>query len=417
MALARLVLLSRASKKNKSGLYPIALKIFHKKARYIGLGYHTSVDGWDLDSQSLIKTGRTNKVLDHESINIELTEKLLIAKRLIKEVGDSIDLIDVDRLVEHIKVALEKKSKSKVKQKVENEISLCDWAQVLIERKLKANKPSTAEWYNSGVQAILKFSKGEDIMLYDVDVTFLKDFEAYHDGLGNSKSTQSAYLRALRAIYRSAVLEGRFHPIKNAFDSYSIPSGSRTKKRSINKKKLMKIRDLKYKQDSSLWHAKNYTLIMFYCRGMNFKDLVQIKVKDIIDGRLYYGRSKTGEQFSVKVLPQLMKILEFYLLDKGKEDFLFPTNYDGSTKHYEKYKSQRRRMNERLKIIAGDAGIEGQFTTYYIRHSWATIAKYMGISTALISEGLGHSSIKTTEIYLKDFEDKVLDEANARIVA
>jgi len=74
-------------------------------------------------------------------------------------------------------------------------------------------------------------------------------------------------------------------------------------------------------------------------------------------------------------------------------------------------------MNERLRIIAKDAGIEGTFTTYYIRHSWATIAKYMGISTALISEGLGHSSIKTTEIYLKDFDDKVLDDANEKIVA
>ncbi|MCK0148221.1 hypothetical protein MWU78_21420 [Arenibacter sp. F26102] len=53
---------------------------------------------------------------------------------------------------------------------------------------------------------------------------------------------------------------------------------------------------------------------------------------------------------------------------------------------------QRRRMNERLNIIAKDAGIEGEFTTYYIRHSWATIAKFMGISTEIISEGLSHDS-------------------------
>jgi integrase len=69
-------------------------------------------------------------------------------------------------------------------------------------------------------------------------------------------------------------------------------------------------------------------------------------------------------------------------------------------------------MNNRLKIIARDAGIEANFTTYTIRHSWATIAKYLGISTALISESLGHSSIKTTEIYLKDFDDYALDEVN-----
>ena len=74
-------------------------------------------------------------------------------------------------------------------------------------------------------------------------------------------------------------------------------------------------------------------------------------------------------------------------------------------------------MNERLKIIANDVGIEGSFTTYSIRHSWATIAKYMGISTELISEAFGHSSIKTTETYLKDFDNEILDEVNALVTS
>ena len=174
---------------------------------------------------------------------------------------------------------------------------------------------------------------------------------------------------------------------------------------------------LDYDLGTPLWHTKNYTLVMFYCRGMNFIDMVKIRVRDISNGRLYYGRSKTGDPFSVKITDGLQKILEYYLKDKEPQDFLFPTNYDGSSKHYQKYKSQRRRMNERLKVLAKDAGIEGSFTTYYIRHSWATIAKYMGISTEIICEGLGHSSIKTTEIYLKDFENAILDEANERIVS
>ena len=74
-------------------------------------------------------------------------------------------------------------------------------------------------------------------------------------------------------------------------------------------------------------------------------------------------------------------------------------------------------MNGYLKIIANDAGIEQVFTTYTIRHSWATIAKYMGISTEIISEGLGHNSLRTTEIYLKSFTNTVLDEANELVVS
>ena len=74
-------------------------------------------------------------------------------------------------------------------------------------------------------------------------------------------------------------------------------------------------------------------------------------------------------------------------------------------------------MNERLRIIAKDVGIEGNFTTYSIRHSWATIAKYMGISTELISEAFGHSSVRVTEIYLKDFDNEILDEVNVMVTS
>jgi site-specific recombinase XerD len=84
--------------------------------------------------------------------------------------------------------------------------------------------------------------------------------------------------------------------------------------------------------------------------------------------------------------------------------------------HYTKYRSDSRLINKSLKIIAKDAGIVERITTYYIRHSWATIAKNLGISTEIISEGLGHHSLRTTEIYLKDFDNQVLDDANDMIV-
>lgn len=74
-------------------------------------------------------------------------------------------------------------------------------------------------------------------------------------------------------------------------------------------------------------------------------------------------------------------------------------------------------MNERLAIIAKEAGIQEKLTTYTIRHTWATTAKYLGISAALISEGLGHTSIRVTEAYLKDFENVALDEMNALVTA
>lgn len=417
MALIRLAIDTRKNVKNKHGLFPIVLRIFHKKQSIIRLGYYTSIDGWDERNSRLRKSTAANKNIDCNAINQELDEKLYTAKELVKDLGSSIDNLNIHGLITHIKERWDFDPNSEIRNKVDNQISITEWGKVLINRKKSADSPATAKWYKDGIDALLKFNEGKDVMLYEITVSFLKDFEAYHLGKGNSKNAVSIYLRSVRVIYNSAISEDRFKPMKNAFEHYKIPAGTRTKKKIIRKEKMDNIKELQYKEDTPLWHTKNYTLIMFYCRGMNFIDLVKIKVKDISDGRLYYGRSKTGNPFSVKITDGLQRILDYYLGDKKPLDYLLPTNYDGSTKHYQKYKSQRRRMNERLRIIAKDAGIEGGFTTYNIRHSWATIAKYMGIPIEVISEGLGHSSIRTTEIYLRDFDDSVLDDANELIVA
>lgn len=224
-------------------------------------------------------------------------------------------------------------------------------------------------------------------------------------------------MRAIRAVYNSAIKEDQFYTKKNPFDHYKIPTSRRTKKKAVTKSDFIRIRDVHYKTRSPIWHAKNYALVMFNCRGMNFVDLVKLKIRDICQDRIYYGRSKTGDQLSVRITEELAGILSYYTLGKSKEDYLFPANYDGSTKHYEKYKILRRRMNGHLKTIAKDAGIEEHFTTYTIRHSWATIAKFMGVPTEVISEGLGHNSLKTTQIYLKSFTNHVLDEANEMVVS
>lgn len=417
MAVVRLILDTRKNSQKTDGTYPICLRLFHKKPRIIPLFYYTTILGWDEVSCKLRKSVMANKNMDCDEIGYELDDKLYKAKQVLKELGKSVDLISIDRLVELVKDKWDYNPTSELRKKIENDISLSKWGNVLIKRKNEANKPGTAKWYNDGIAAVKNFNKGRDIKLYDITVTFLKNFEAYHLGVGNSKNTISIYLRAIRSIYNAAIDEDQFVPLKNSFEVYKIPSVTRTKKRARKKEKIMNIKNLEYEKDTILWHARNYAMIMFYCRGMNFIDLVQVKVKHITSTHLYYGRSKSGNPFAIKILPELQTILDFYLTDKKTEDYLFPTNYDGSTKHYQKYKSQRRRMNERLKVIARDAEIEGEFTTYYIRHSWATIAKYMGISTELISECLGHHSMTTTETYLRDFDNDVLDDINALVVA
>lgn len=385
MAKVSLVLDTRKTSRKSDGSYPIVLSVYHKKARFIGLEYSTTIVGWDSGNCKLRKSAACNRNLRCDEIDQEIDEKLYQAKTLIRKIGTSIENLTVKGLIELIKDSWDSNLNSDIKKKVENNISLSTWGEILMNRKKSADKPGTAKWYSDGITALLKYNNGKDIKLFDITVTFLKDFEAYHLGRGNSKNTISIYLRAVRAIYNSAIEEDAFVPLKNSFESYKIPSVRRTKKRARTKGNINNKKALEYPFESPLWHARNYAMVMFYCRGMNFIDLVQLKAKAVADGYLYYGRSKSDHPFAIKIVPELMKILEHYLVGKAPEDHLFPNNYDGSTKHFQKYKSQRRRMNQRLKIIAKDAGIEGEFTTDNIRHSWATIAKYLGISTEMIS--------------------------------
>ncbi|MDT0690466.1 site-specific integrase [Salegentibacter sp. F188] len=418
MARARLVLDTRKGSRSKvDGLYPLAVKVFHRKARLIRLSCSTSRVGWDENNMILKKSVFANKDLDCDTINKSNYNKLHAAKSLIIELGKTINDIDVDRLVECIKEKWDKKLDSELRRNLDNEVTINEWSEVLIKRKLKEQKPGTAQWYRGGVAAITKFNHGKPVKFHEITVTFLKNFEVEHKAKGTSLNGISVYLRAVRAIYNYAIQEEWYEPIKHPFSTYKIPTTRRTKKKALSKEKIIAIRNLQYEEGTNLWHSRNYLLCMFNCRGMNFIDLAKLKIKDIAENRLYYGRSKTGDRLSVKMTNEFLEILKYYIKGKTRDEFIFPIGYDGSVENFTRYKSSRRLSNKLFKIIAEDAGIEEKITTYYIRHSWATIAKEMGISTEIISEGLGHHSLKTTQIYLRDFDNKVLDEANDLIVS
>ncbi|MGX1927908.1 tyrosine-type recombinase/integrase [Flagellimonas sp. 2504JD4-2] len=418
MAKVRLILDTRKSSKSaNSNLFPIALRVYHIKPRLIRLPYQTSKAGWNNNNQVLKKSVAANKSLECNKINQILYNKLHDAKSLINELGNGIQFMDVDVLVNEIKKRWQDKISPKLKSKMSNGLMLSEWGKVIIERKRKTNKPGSADWYHYAIKDFIRFNNHRDFPLDQLSVSILKDFEIYKESKGLKPNGINSHIRALRALFNAALYEDKIDVVKNPFKRYKIPSSNPTKKRAIPKETFLRIRNVEYPEGSALWHTKNYALIMFNCRGMNLIDLVKLKKSNINQDRLFYGRSKTGDPLSVKLTAELNQILSYYLKYDYNDGYLFPANYDGSTAKYEKYKTIRRRVNQRLKQIARDAGIKEHFTTYSIRHSWATIAKHMGISTAIISEGLGHSSLKTTEIYLKRFDNNTLDEANELIVA
>lgn len=121
--------------------------------------------------------------------------------------------------------------------------------------------------------------------------------------MGNFSNGISSNLRAVRASYNSAIKKDQFYPQKNPFHHFEIPISRGTKKKAISKMDFIKIRAVHYKEGSPVWQAKNYALVMFNCKGMNFIDLVKLRVMDMANDRIFYGgaRQETNFPFALQM--------------------------------------------------------------------------------------------------------------------
>src|SRR5690606_7938844 len=125
MAKVRLFLDTRKSAKSSiTGLYPVAIRLFHRKTRIIRLLHYTSPTGWDERTMRLKKSVVSNKNIDCDKINESIYDQLHIARKLILDLGESINSIDSDMLVVNIKKAWDKKIDTKIRQEIDNGLTL-----------------------------------------------------------------------------------------------------------------------------------------------------------------------------------------------------------------------------------------------------------------------------------------------------
>ena len=140
-----------------------------------------------------------------------------------------------------------------------------------------------------------------------------------------------------------------------------------------------------------------------------------MKWDNIKDGELNYFRAKTKEEFQFKLHPTAVQILDHYKNLEGNSDagYIFPILYKRHTTSIsirDRKKKILKRVNKDIKELAKSVGIEKNVTTYVARHSYATALRVNGISKEMIGQSLGHEDTKTTDIYLDDIGDPVMDD-------
>lgn len=234
-------------------------------------------------------------------------------------------------------------------------------------------------------------------------------------GKGNSINGLSVNLRTLRALFNRAIKLKRISKEYYPFDDYKI-SNEGTRKRAISVDDIQKLKKYKPITDRQK-RAKDYFFLSFYLMGASFVDIAFLKVSNIFNGRIEYRRRKTGRLHSIPISEPLEKLLKKYLKKKDQDDFILNViKSDIPEKQVVNVRDELRRYNKTLKEIGKACGIEATLTSYVSRHSYATIAKYKGVPTAVISEALGHSTEKVTQVYLDSFEKDVLDKYHNMII-
>lgn len=282
----------------------------------------------------------------------------------------------------------------------------------VIARLIQMDKHGTSKTYSATLKSFMAFREGKDLLFDELDSDLMQLYEAYLHGRGITDNSSSFYMRILRAVYNRAVekeLTTQSFPFKHVYTGIS-----KTIKRAIPFKTIKQIKNLDLTLNPTLEFARDMFLFSFYTRGMSFIDMAYLKKKDLNNGVLTYRRRKTKQQLFIKWEKCMQEIVDKYEANQDNPYLLPILKYPNESRS--QYKNTLSRINKHLKEIAKQVNISMPLTLYVARHSWASIAKSKNIPLSVISEGMGHDSETTTQIYLASLDNAVVDKANAQIL-
>ena len=270
----------------------------------------------------------------------------------------------------------------------------------------------TGEAYEATLRSFMHFRENKDVKLERVDSEMIQLYEVFLQNRGLTKNSTSFYMRILRAVYNRAVekeLITNKRPFRHVYTGVD-----KTVKRAITLKSIRKIKNMYLSDCPMLDYARDMFLFSFYTRGMSFIDMAYLKKTDLSNGILSYRRRKTEQQLFIRWERCMQDIVDKYATCLNSQYLLPILNQSKDCR--KQYKNTLFRINKYLKRIASMLNISIPLTMYVARHSWASIAKSKNIPISVISEGMGHDSELTTQIYLSSLDTTVVDRANAQIL-
>ncbi len=382
----------------------LKLALAHKhRTAYISLDARVEITQWDAVKEKIIKhphqqmlnayINEIKQKVDAELIN--LTRERLINQMSVVEVKN------------YILAILQPEQEE---EKVDETLFLTRFLKFV-----EAKKASTKKTYMHTLNRITAFI-GEDAVkklhFEDITVDWLTSFNTFMSQTAPSPNGRNIHFRNLRAVFNNAII----NDITTAYPFRKFKFRNvETAKRSLTVEELRRLLFFPCED-----HAEKYRdmfRLMFYMMGVNMIDLA--KLTEMNGDRLEFHRSKTGHLYSMKVEPEAKEMFERY---KGTEHLLFILDHWSCDEFF------RRKMNKELQKIGSMHKAPGRggkkvyeplfpkITSYWARHSWATIAASLDIPNEVIAEALGHEyGNRITNIYIR-FDIRKVDKANRKVL-
>lgn len=290
--------------------------------------------------------------------------------------------------------------------------SLFDYIGEIISQMESDGKVRTAETYRSALNSFRGYRQDSDLPLTAFDASEAAAYECWLKNRGVVPNTSSFYMRKLRAVYNRAVEEGLTvdrHPFAKVYTGIA-----RTMKRAVDISIIKQLEQYETSDDQTMF-ARDLFMFSFYTQGMAFVDMAHLKTTDIRNDTLIYHRQKTGQEINVHWTERMQQIVDRHM--DTRSHYLLPIIGNGKGTERSRLRYCQYRINQQLKAIAKALNIQPGLTLYVARHSWASIAHSLNIPIEVIRSGMGHTSERTTHIYLRDIDNGRLAEANRQVMA
>ncbi len=383
--------------KKQSKLYPVKLRVFCSQTRKAKL-YSTK---FEFESEKLFdsvwKTEKPRKV--HEEQRLEMQA----ATNAANEAAKSLSVFTFEGFEKAMNFTTGTGRFNVFKY----------YEQVIAEYK-KEGRIGTASNYDLSAKSLKHFSRKEKLNFAEINPNWLKAYEKFMLSEGKAVTTIGVYLRPLRAIFNTAIEEKAINSDLYPFGrrKYAIPAPKGTK-RALSREHLKTLWETT-PQTPDQQLAKDFFFFSYQLNGMNVKDILMLKYRNLSGDQLSFYRQKTKNTnksqtpVTVFLTENAKQTIEKYgNSPKLPESFIFPF-VDPKASPEEKHRQVQnftRKINQHIRKLAKLNGIETEISTYFARHSFTTNAIRAGFSMETISEALAHSSLSTTKAYFAGFDD------------